>query len=279
VILVTGAAGMVGSYCRWDDAVRTDIDDLDVRSWTTVRERIGELRPGWVLHLAAETDVDACEVNPTHAFHTNALGTRNVVLACLEFDVPLAYISTAGVFDGTKPDPYHEFDPPYPINVYGRSKLAGEQYVRAHLPRAIVARAGWMMGGGPELDKKFVGKIIAQFRDPEPERISAVDDKFGSPTYAADLVAALRHLMERERFGIVHLAGRGAASRFSVACRIHDLLGSAKPVVPVPSTAFPLAAPRPRSEVLCSLVQELDSEVRMRGWEEALADYLEREWC
>ncbi len=277
MILVTGGDGMVGSYCRWPDALRTAQAELDVRDPQAVRARVGDLKPDWVLHLAAATDVDSCEIDPRSAFETNALGTRNVALACLEFGVKLACISTACVFDGTKPEPYHEFDVPNPLNVYGQSKLAGEGYVRVHVARSLIARAGWMMGGGPERDTKFVGKIIRRLRDPGTERLLVVTDRVGSPTYAADLVAALHTLMERERFGTVHLTGAGKASRYEVACAVRDLLGLSTPIEGALSTAFPLPAPRGSSEAMCSLA--VDPDVRMRPWEEALREYVRTEWA
>src|SRR5688572_8092520 len=116
MILITGANGMLGGYFQGGNYKRTDIDTLDVTDARKVRETVKAVAPTAVYHLAAATDVDQCEIEPDMAFRVNALGTQNVALACQEFDTPLVYISTAGVFYGDKAEPYTEFDEPRPAN-------------------------------------------------------------------------------------------------------------------------------------------------------------------
>src|SRR5512140_680825 len=142
IVLVTGSDGMLGSaLCpalkkRNYNVFATDLapsnDEtkyLDVRNFNQVNDMVDKIKPDIVMHLAAETDVDRCEVEPDHAFMTNTIGTQNVALVCQKLNIDMVYISTLGVFYGDKPEPYTEFDEPNPIIVYGRSKLEGEKIV------------------------------------------------------------------------------------------------------------------------------------------------------
>jgi dTDP-4-dehydrorhamnose reductase len=233
------------------------------------------VQPDFVAHLAAETDVDLCQAQPDHAFATNALGTKHVALACQAAGVPLAYISTAGVFDGEKEEPYIEFDPARPIAVYGRSKLAGEEYVQSFLSRFYVVRAGWMIGGGA-VDHKFVGKVLGQLRA-GATTVYAVNDKLGTPTYAPDFAACLVRLIETGSYGLYHMACRGHGTRLDVARKILDVLGRPDvKLVGVGSDFFrdTYPAPRPRSEMMRNLMLDLQGLNTMRPWGEALEDYL-----
>ncbi len=208
-ILVTGAAGAVGSYVPrvFDDAeliltdIRGDFRQLDIRDPLAVSATVADVKPDVVLHLAAATDVDECERDHDLAFATNAIGTQNLALACRNADVELVYISTAGVFWGDKPEPYTEFDEPRPANVYGHSKLWGERAVTSTWSRSFIVRAGWMVGGGA-LDKKFVGMIARQLREGRTQ-LRAVDDKWGSPTYAPDLLRVVKRLLGKAYGGVV----------------------------------------------------------------------------
>ena len=280
-ILVTGASGMVGSYVpeifKDYDLVRTDCVDspvlLDIRDVDEVRNAVGEVQPDVVLHLGAATDVDRCEQEPDWAYHTNAIGTENVVLACREFDATLVYISTAGVFWGDKPDPYIEFDEPRPANVYGHSKLAGERYVASMWPKHYTVRAGWMVGGGRK-DKKFVGKIARLIEDGKRD-LKVVDDKIGSPTYGRDLLAGIEKLLDTGRYGLYHMVNEGTCSRYDVAVAIKEI--TERPDVsiePVSSAYFPLPAPRARSEAMRNLKLDLMGLFTMRSWQDALREYV-----
>lgn len=283
-ILVTGVGGMVGSYVREvfrnDELLLTDIVDgcghLDVRDAAAVMKAVADAKPDVVLHLAAATDVDRCEQEPDWAYHTNAIGTQNVALACQAQGTILVYISTAGVFWGDKLEPYIEFDTPNPANIYGRSKLAGEQIVSSLLHRYYIVRAGWMIGGGKK-DKKFVAKIARLiFEGKNP--IRAVDDKLGSPTYGKDLLAGIRRLLETDYYGLYHMVNKGCCSRYEVALKIRDALQrSDVGIVAVPSAYFPLPAPRARSEAMRNFKLELLGLDPMRPWEDALQEYMANE--
>jgi dTDP-4-dehydrorhamnose reductase len=276
-ILVTGGNGMVGSYVKAAfkdyDVFSTDIESLDVRKPKLVMDATSDLHPDIVLHLAAATDVDRCEQEPDWAFQTNAIGTQNVALACKKHNVLIIYISTAGVFDGDKPSPYTEFDVPNPANIYGHSKLAGEHLVSTLCDRFYIVRAGWMIGGGAK-DKKFVGKIVGQFFSGRQE-ILAVNDKFGSPTFARDLLSGITTLIATDYYGLYHMVNAGCCSRYEVALAIREILHKLDVAVrPVSSAYFPLPAPRARSEAMLNYKLDLLGYTPQRPWQEALAEYV-----
>lgn len=283
-LFVTGAGGMVGSYVLdvfgADGVALTDIvpgsQEVDVTDPKAVRAAIEKAQPEVVLHLAAATDVDRCEQEPDWAYRVNSIGTQNVALACLATGATLVYISTAGVFGGDKPEPYTEFDEPDPANVYGAAKLAGERIVTSLLTQYYIVRAGWMVGGGTK-DKKFVGKIT-ELIDRGETRLRVVDDKFGSPTYARDLLGGIQALLQTGYYGLYHMVNRGTCSRYDVALAIRELLGRYDvEIEPVSSAYFPLPAQRARSEMMRNYKLELLGMDEMRPWSEALGEYLGNE--
>lgn len=290
-ILITGSAGMLGSaLCpaltrKGHEVFATDllataqeeITYLDVTSYGQVEKMVEQVRPDMIMHLAAETDVDKCELEPDHAFLTNTIGTQNVVIVCQKLNIPLVYISTLGVFYGDKPEPYTEFDEPNPVNVYGRSKLEGEKIVQNLLDRYYIVRAGWMVGGGPNRDKKFVGKIIRRIA--ETNVLKAVDDKVGSPTYTIDFSECLSDLIETGFYGLYHCTNKGRGTRFDVAKKIVEFLGRTDITVePASSAYFPLPAGRARSEMSRNYKLELIGKDMMRHWEDALKEYIDSCW-
>jgi dTDP-4-dehydrorhamnose reductase len=289
-ILVTGADGMLGSaLCptlakKGHDLVTTDLfpsnegsKQLDVRSYHQIKEMVEKVNPDMIIHLAAETDVDRCELEPDHAFLTNTIGTQNVALICQKQNIELVYTSTLGVFWGDKSEPYTEFDEPNPINIYGRSKLEGEKIVQTLLKRFYTVRAGWMVGGGPKKDKKFIGKIIRQMD--ETSTLKAVNDKIGSPTYTYDFSKCVADLIETGFYGLYHCTNKGVGSRFDVAKKIIEFMGRKDVTVePVSSAYFPLAAARARSEMSRNYKLELLRLDSTRNWDEALKEYINTFW-
>jgi dTDP-4-dehydrorhamnose reductase len=257
------------------EVLATDIDEMDVRDATLVRETFRQFLPHAVIHLAALTDVDGCERQPDEAFRTNAIGTQMVALACHEIGAILVYVSTISVFDGRKPVPYTEFDMPNPQSAYSHAKHEGERIVESLVPQHYIVRAGWMFGGGME-DKKFVAKILdLAYSRPE---LKVVNDKFGSPTYTVDFARGIERLLETDLFGLYHLVNaEGCASRYEVARAILNYAGiTACSIAPVSSAEFPLPAPRPRMEAARNYHLELLGLNLMRDWRSALCAYLER---
>jgi dTDP-4-dehydrorhamnose reductase len=288
-ILVTGASGMLGSslvplLVQGDNTVlATDIrlldgrtQQLDVRELQPMIELSSEFRPDLLIHLAAETDLETCERDPDYAFKENYVGTQNACQVCNSLDIPIVYISTAGVFDGKKKEPYTEFDNPNPINVYGASKYEGENIVRQTVNHHFIVRAGWMIGGG-ERDKKFVHKIISQLREGATE-VHAVCDKRGSPTYAVSFSKMLLRMIAKSCYGTYHLTCTGTATRYDVASHILRTLGREDVELhSVTSDHFSneYFAPRPESEEMRNYLLDLTSMNEMPHWTDALDQYLE----
>lgn len=284
-ILVTGAAGMLGSALvpylqKTHEVYPTDIVELDVRKRHDVARGMLDINPDLVCHLAAETSLEVCEEEPDHAWLTNTIGTKNVALECRMSSIPMAYISSAGIFDGTKDGAYTEFDTPSPINVYGASKFEGEKFVRQYVPDSWIVRAGWMMGGGPHKDHKFVHHVMDQI-EAKVDTIFAVVDKMGTPTYAKDFSRCFETLITGSDYGTYHMVSPGACSRFEVAQAILEILGRDDITLRPASSAFfgsTFHAPRPTSEVMRNYVLDLTGKNRMRPWRDALVDYL-KEWA
>jgi dTDP-4-dehydrorhamnose reductase len=269
-LLATGANGAVGSYIERVfgdkyDLILTDKQELDITERQDCKW-ITDQAPDVVLHLAAATDVDACELDKDMAWEVNAEGTKNVALNSQ--GSRLVYVSTAGVFGGEQRTPYVESDWARPANTYGWTKLRGEKLVDMYHPDYLIVRSGWMFGGGDGLDKKFVGKIQNQLAAGYDE-IFAVDDKFGSPTYALDLLGVIYDLLERGESGLFHGANDGMCSRYDVARAIVELTGADATVKAVTSAAFPLPARRAVSEAMSS-----ERRGPSRPWRDALAEYL-----
>lgn len=267
-VLITGSGGMVGSYA--DFGIKMDRRTLDITDLKEVLSVCNKYKPEAIIHLAAETDVDRCERDPEHAYFTNSIGTYNMATAAKNLGIKLVYISTAGIFDGTKEGPYTEEDIGNPQNYYGRSKYVGDLIVKGMLKDYIIARVCWMFGGGPSKDQKFVAKIIQQFNKPE---IKAVTDQVGSPTFGKDLMRGIKQLLEKNETGVFNLANRGACSRYEFAQTIVEILKPKTKVVPATMKDFKLDAPRTFNEVLVSKVD------LMRPWQEAIKEYLETEWA
>ncbi|MBN1354302.1 MAG: SDR family oxidoreductase [Candidatus Omnitrophica bacterium] len=286
-LLVTGAGGMVGHYARGVfsdfDLILSDAsgsyEKLDVTDEKATRRFIAKVKPHLVLHLAALTDVDKCQLDSKSAYGCNRDGTATVASACKDAGAIMVYISSGSVFSGKLCRPARESDPPDPVNTYGKSKLAGEEEVRRILPRHYIIRAGWMMGGGPEKDKKFIGKIMKKIT--EDASIKVINDKFGSPTYAKDLLGGIKKLLPHEQYGIYHMVNEsaGGCSRYDMTLAIKGILKNNDiTITPVSSDEFNLSAPRAYSEALDNFrLKEMKLDL-MRGWKEALAAYMAEDW-
>jgi dTDP-4-dehydrorhamnose reductase len=279
-ILVTGGRGNVGSYFerlapKFDQPVEcAGRDALDVTDLDQVRRVLASGPYRTIVNLAAATDLDRAEEHTEWAYRINALGAWNLALAANELDLELVQVSTVGMFgaDGGL-GPFSELDEPKPVNHYARTKLAGEQAVVRHCARHYVVRTAWVMGGGPK-DKKFVGALRDRILRAEP--IRAVSDKIGSPTYAHDLVLAIRDLLRTKAYGLYHVTNSGRASRFEIASQMSQILSVDAPIEPVDSSAFPLRAARPPSEASISYALSARG-ITLPAWRDALERYL-AEW-
>lgn len=289
-VYVAGCGGMLGDamYARLKhvgaNVKATDINCIeswieygDVRDFNSIQKSILDFEPDLIINLAALTDLELCEREQENSWLTNGLGAENLGLVSNQLNVPYVYISTAGIFDGAR-DVYNDFHSPNPLSVYAQSKFYGEQYVLNNVIKHYVLRAGWMMGGGPVKDKKFINKIYKQICAGNKE-LFVVDDKLGTPTYTVDFANGLCGIVESAQFGLYNQVCNGAASRFVVAQEFVRLMGLADQVkiTNVPSDYFKehYFAPRPASEKLVNLKLNQRGLNLMRDWQVCLEEYAE----
>jgi dTDP-4-dehydrorhamnose reductase len=250
----------------------------DVRDYAQMAKSVADFDPQLIINLAALTDLEYCERNPDNAWATNALGAENLALIAGKHDVPHVYISTAGIVDGAQ-DVYNDFDMPNPLSIYAKAKYHGELFVQRYLARHFVFRAGWMMGGGPEKDKKFINKIFQQIKAGQKE-LFVVDDKLGTPTYTVSFARGIYKVVESELYGLYNQVCGGDCSRYDVAVEFVRLRGLADhvKVTKVSSEHFKSEyfAPRPPSEKLVNFKLDARGINFMPEWHDALAQYAER---
>jgi dTDP-4-dehydrorhamnose reductase len=287
-IYMAGCGGMLGEafqrLFKTDYELQcTDLDVnddwlsfLDFRDLQAYRDAVTQFRPDFLFHLGAYTDLEYCENHPDDTYSTNTLAVENAVLIANQLNLPLLYISTAGIFDGNK-ESYDDWDTPNPLGVYARSKYLGERFVVENADRYLVCRAGWMMGGGSRKDKKFIQKLMKQLRDQRTE-LNIVDDKDGTPTYTHDFARNVKLLLEQELWGLYNMVCGGQTSRFEVAQELLNILGLKDKVRlnAVDSSYFAeeYFAPRPPSERLVNRKLSLRGINLMRDWRVALQEYL-----
>lgn len=274
-ILLTGAKGMLGSdlclaLSKNHDVTAVDLEDFDISIYNDAASSVSGSKADLVIHSAAYTDVDGCELNPEKAFMINALGTQNLVLACREKNIPLAYISTDYVFDGTSKIPYLESDKTNPLSIYGKSKLAGEEAVRNHLDKFFIIRTSWLFG---VRGKNFISTI--QNLAARQKEIRIVNDQTGSPTFTKDLAEGIKELIESPYYGIYHITNQGACSWFEFAKIILEYSGLKDVSLnPISTEELKRFAPRPGFSVLDNNFYRLRGFKMLRNFKEALSEYL-----
>ncbi|MCH7760588.1 dTDP-4-dehydrorhamnose reductase [candidate division TA06 bacterium] len=274
VILVTGSKGLLGNdFCQIlsknHRVIALGRDELDITRPETV-DKVKNYSPDLVCHLAAYTDVDGCEKNPEKAFEVNGQGTRNVALGARKARVPILYLSTDYLFDGEKKEPYKENDSPNPLNVYGRSKLEGENRIMEILQDYYIVRSSWLFGVS---GKNFVDTILKLAE--EREVLQVVADQIGSPTYTPDLAEALQKLIDLGSFGVYHVTNSGSCSWFEFARKACELAEVTNCRLEETDTErFPRPATRPSYSVLDNSHFQGVLGCSIRSWEEALGDYM-----
>lgn len=276
-VLVTGAAGLVGralvEHCSasGDQVLSFDHQSLDIGDADKVESVITSQRPDAVINCAAWTDVDGCESDPERARRANALGPENLARASRKANALLLTISTDYVFDGEKEGFYTQRDTPAPISVYGRFKLEGEHRAQEVNARTIVIRTGYIFGPG---GKNFLSNVIT--RAARGEKLKAIRDCWGTPTYGRDLARRLRQLAIRDLPGIYHVVSSGEGASFETfsfeAFRLAGYDPSTIEVVSSDSLSRP--APRPRNSRLKCLLSEAIGLAPLPGWQEGLAHFV-----
>ncbi len=275
-VLVTGASGMLGHALMKQfrpkyQVVGASREDANLMVSEAVNDLLKAHQPSVVVHAVAYTDVDGCEADPQRAWRDNAQVTLHVAQACRVVGATMVYISTDYVFDGSKNEPYSEEDAPNPINVYGQTKLRGEQYVQETLDRYLIIRTSWLYG--PH-GKNFVDTIrrLASERN----ELRVVDDQRGSPTYTMHLAAAISKLVEKQQYGLMHATGSGQCTWFDFSRLIVQLCGRIHVrVLPISSVEAGRPAKRPANSVLKNTRFAQTGFGPLAFWQDALAEYLQ----
>ena len=280
-VAILGASGQLGSdlvrVLSEDERFRVEAfsrQDLDVTDERALERALTPGKYAAVVNTAAITNVDWCEEHGAEAMEVNASGAYLVARTCAKAASRNVFIGTDFVFDGEKDEPYDESDEARPINIYGASKLVGERVAEIAAPQSLVLRISSVFGRAGSRGKggNFIEAILQKARAGEP--LEVIDDTVMSPTYTLDVARALPELLAHEATGVVHLANTGSCSWFEFASKALELASIDANIEPVPSTAFPRPAKRPRNSAMASRrLQNLIGR-EMPNWQDALQEYL-----
>jgi dTDP-4-dehydrorhamnose reductase len=280
-VLITGAGGQLGTdLCQTlesEELRPLTHTGLDITDIDAVIMAINDYQPEVVINSAAFVRVDDCEIFQDDAFRVNALGARNIAVACQRSGAKLIHISTDYVFGGEKvpvDEPYNEFRTPVPANIYGHSKLAGEVMVRHLCQRHFIIRSSGLYGvaGSSGKGGNFVDSILRLSR--ERAQLTVVDDQIVSPTYTTDLATKIMQLIRTEYYGTFHVTNQGQCSWYQFSQEILRLAKCATPVTPIKSSQSPQAARRPSYSALDNYHLRLLGLDDMRPWAKALKAYM-----
>lgn len=275
-VWICGANGRVGRKLTGMlketgvELLLTDFDDVDITNPQSVMEYAHMNRPHYIINCAGLTDVTICEENKEAAFKVNALGARNLSVAARMGKARLVQLSTDDVFDGTSSIPYTEFDMPNPQTIYGKSKLAGENFVREFCNRHIIIRSSWIFGDG----SSYMNRILRLAK--ENSTIYASKDQTASPTGAGELASKILELMEFAPDGLYHITGQGSCTRFEFAREIVKMSGYQTEVIPVPAIEDKLTAMRPSYSVLDNLMLRMSDISLLPDWKTMLERYMNK---
>lgn len=279
-IIVTGCNGQLGRAINKlygkdteYECVNTDVGELNITDIDAVVRFVSEVKPYAIINCAAHTNVNGCETDVDNAYKINAIGPRNLSIAATRYGAKLMHISTDYVFDGTASTPYTEFDMPNPRAVYGKTKLAGEQFVREFAKEYFIIRTAWLYGDG----KNFVRTMLGLSEN--HEKVTVVGDQFGSPTSADELAKAVAFLLPTDNFGTFHGTCEGETNWADFTREIYRLAGKKTVVETVTTAEYDrnakgVVAPRPAYSVLENYIFKLTTDFMFAGWEQAIAEYI-----
>jgi len=275
-ILVTGTHGQLGQEVirQFQDKYELALFNhafLDITNFYSVENLLSKIQPDVVINTAAYTNVEKAEEDTTNAFQVNAIGAQNLALACKKIGSKIIHISTDYIFDGTKTEPYEEFDTPYPLSVYGKSKWWGERLIEQVGGKYFILRTSWLYGEGSNFVRTMLR--LAEERD----KLTVVADQYGTPTYTKDLVWVIEKLMMTDFYGVYHASNNGSCTWYEFAQKIFELAEKKVIVEPVSTDEYPVKAKRPQHSILENRMLKLRGLDVMRPWEEALRDYLRNE--
>lgn len=275
-VFVTGVRGQLGYDVvnelekRGIEAIGVDIQEMDITNADSVNAVIGEAAPDAVIHCAAYTAVDAAEDNAELCRKVNAEGTQNIANMCRTLDIPMIYISTDYVFDGTGERPWEPDDERNPLNVYGQTKYEGELAVQNTLEKYFIVRIAWVFGVN---GKNFVKTMLNLGRT--RDHLTVVNDQFGSPTYTYDLAKLLVDMVLTDKYGFYHATNEGICTWYEFACEIFRQAGIDVKVDPVSADQYPAKAKRPSNSRMSKEKLTDNGFEKLPTWQDALQRYLE----
>lgn len=273
-IVVVGSTGQLGNELKQLAIEYPDYEffffdrkELDIVQKEKVLKKIQEIKPQFLVNCAAYTAVDKAETDFETAFEVNSKAVRNLALACAAHDVRFVHISTDYVFDGTAKQPYKEDNPTSPANIYGQSKLKGEEEAFHNNKDSIIIRTAWVYS---TFGNNFV-KTMLRLMKTRPE-IKVVNDQLGTPTYAADIAEAIMKIITSAKWvpGIYHFTNEGIISWYDFALKIKQLTNASSEVYPIPTEEYPTPAKRPQYSVLDKTSIQKTFGITIKNWEESL---------
>ncbi len=277
-ILITGSGGMLGSNLLTNLNCKNiyGIDSkVDIASINVVFKVLNEIKPNIIIHTAAYTDVEGCEINVDKAYKVNTLGTQNLVNYCVDKDVLFVYISSTGIYGASKENVYNEFDEVEPTTVHHKSKYEAEKIVQNHLNKYLILRTGWLYGGKKTHHKNFVYK---RFLEAKTKDIIYSDSlQIGNPTYVLDFVNQIEILLNNNLYGIFNCVNQGNnISRYDYVKKIIDLFNIQSNVEIAPDGMFSRIAPVSNNESAVNYKLNLLDLNVMDNWEKSLKDYIQK---
>ena len=281
--LLTGGGGQLASdleeqlAAKGVEARALSRSELDITDEAAVGRAFAEVAPDVVFNCAAFHNLDVCEQEVDRSFEVNARAVKRLGERCRDAGAKLVHLSTNYVFDGRGERPYREDDRPNPRSIYAISKLSGEYCALAYEPRALVVRGAGLYGlhGSASKGGNFVTRMLGRAREPYAQLRMVADQRL-SPTFTADLAAALIEAVERDASGVLHLTAGGECSWFEFTQAIMEIAGLDVPIEPVETTVPPGGVDRPLNGVLAADAADAAGLTPLRGWREALADYMSR---
>lgn len=274
-ILITGGKGQLGSELervfRKDHLVYCwDIEELDFTNSIKTFEKVYNLNPDLIVHAGANTDVKGCELDPDNAYLVNWIGTRNIATVALQLNIPVVYLSTDYVFDGNKEEPYLEIDRPNPLNVYGKSKLAGEEIIKNLLQKYYIVRTSWLYSTNGD---NFVNTILKLVKN--RDCLKVISDQVGTPTYVKDLAWAIAEMIKMPFYGTYHISNKGQTSWHQLVKAIFEINGVTDiDLKPIKTQEYCQKVKRPAFSVLENFNLENTYNLKLRFWRDALEDCL-----
>jgi dTDP-4-dehydrorhamnose reductase len=277
-ISILGASGQLGQdlsgALAGHDTLRLTRADFDVADHPQARAVLTGVRPEIIVNLTAYHRVDDCESNPELAYKVNVLAVLNLVRIANDLDAKLVQISTDYVFDGKSAVPYVESSDPFPLSIYGNSRLAGEYLVRTQARHYVLIRTCGLYGRAGSQGKggNFVETMLRKARN--HEQIQVVNDQIVTPTSTGDLARQMALLLPTPHEGLFHITNEGSCSWYEFAAAIFEIAGLSANLSPTTSEAYRTPARRPPYSVLENRrLKELGLH-RMLHWRDALAEYL-----